>query len=116
MKPRLAGFELYFDDLEGARRFYGETLGMPLTDELPGHHARFAEGPVFLCLERKGAENYPSGDKAVVFLEVPDLDATVARLAARVLHFERAPSGRVAWAVLHDPEDHNVLLLPAAGA
>ncbi len=71
---RLAGFEIYFEDLESAKGFYRDTLGMELTGEQSGHHARFGASP-FLCLERKGAESCPSRDKAVVFIEVPDLQS-----------------------------------------
>jgi catechol 2,3-dioxygenase-like lactoylglutathione lyase family enzyme len=70
---RLVGVELYFQDLERAKGFYRDTLGLDLADESVGHHAKFDGGAAFICLERKGAESYPSHDKAVVFLEVPDL-------------------------------------------
>ena len=96
MKPRIAGFELYIEDLESALR------------------SQFGASP-FLCLERKGAESYPSRDKAVVFVEVPDLQAAVARLGERILQFEPGSPGRQAWALLHDPEGHNVLLLQSSG-
>jgi catechol 2,3-dioxygenase-like lactoylglutathione lyase family enzyme len=114
MKPRIAGFELYFEDLEAARRFYRDTLGIELTDEEPGHHARFAAGGVFLCLERKGAESYPSCDKAVVFVETPDLKGMADRLGDRFLQFESGGPGP-AWAVLHDPEGHNIVLIQSTG-
>ncbi|MGA2589775.1 MAG: hypothetical protein ABSH32_07670 [Bryobacteraceae bacterium] len=77
---RLRGFELYFEDLEPAKRFYRDTLGVELTSEQAGHHAQFGASP-FLSLECKGAESYPSRDKAVVFVEVPNLQAAVDRLA-----------------------------------
>ena len=111
--PRLAGVELYFDNLDRAKTFYRDCLGLSLTDEQPGHHAKFDGGPSFVCLERKGAENYPSADKAVLFLEVPNLDRAIARIGPeRILHHEPNPGGRGrAWAVLHDPEGHNILLL-----
>jgi catechol 2,3-dioxygenase-like lactoylglutathione lyase family enzyme len=112
-KLKLAGVELYFDDLDRAREFYRETLGLVLTGETPGHHAQFGAGDRFVCLERKGAENYPSRDKAVLFFEVPDLRAVIAKLGrARIVASETAgASGRQPWAVLHDPEGHNILLL-----
>jgi predicted enzyme related to lactoylglutathione lyase len=114
-RARLAGVELYFDDLERARKFYGEVLGLKLHDEQPGHHAQFDTGPSFLCVERKAAESYPSRDKAVVFLEVGDLAAAVKKIGReRFVHIEsRGKRGRPSWAVLHDPEGHNVLLLEA---
>ncbi len=105
---RFAGVELYFNDLEGAKRFYAGVLGLRLVEERAGHHAKFESGAGFVCLERKGAESYPSLDKAVLFFEVPDLEAALAAVGPdRVVRAERN------WAVLHDPEGHNILLLQA---
>jgi catechol 2,3-dioxygenase-like lactoylglutathione lyase family enzyme len=111
--PRLAGVELYFDNLDRAKAFYRDSLGLSLAGEEPGHHAKFHSGASFVCLERKGAENYPSADKAILFLEVPDLNRAIARIGAeRILHHEpNAAARRPAWAVLHDPEGHNILLI-----
>ncbi|MBZ5728129.1 MAG: hypothetical protein LAP87_24475 [Acidobacteriia bacterium] len=109
--PHLAGIELYFDDLARARRFYIEALGLGVAEEQPGQFVKFASGAGFLCLERKGSETYPSADKAVLFFEVAGLAAAVERIGRE--RFVRIEAG---WAVLHDPEGHNVLLLEAAGA
>lgn len=38
-KPRLVGVELYFQDREGAKRFYAEGLGLDLSEERSGHFA-----------------------------------------------------------------------------
>ena len=73
IRARFVGVELYFDDLERAKKFYIETLGLEISDEQVGHHAKFDSGAGFVCLERKGSEPYPSEDKAVLFFEVPDL-------------------------------------------
>ena len=68
----------------------------------------------FLCLERKGVENYPSQDKAVVFVEVADLRSFVASVGSE--RFVRVEfGGTPPWAVLHDPESHNVVCIEAAG-
>ncbi len=32
---RFVGVELYFDDLERAKAFYGQTLGLDVADERP---------------------------------------------------------------------------------
>jgi predicted enzyme related to lactoylglutathione lyase len=103
---RFVGVELYFEDLERARNFYAETLGLSLSDEEPGHHAKFGGGAGFICLEKKGVENYPSKDKAVLFFEVPDLKAAI-----RAIGRENIVKAEATWVVLHDPEGHNVLLL-----
>src|SRR5690348_14107830 len=114
-KPSLVGFELYYQDLDSAKHFYQNVLGMELSEDQAGHHARFEGGTAFLCLERKGVESYPSHDKAVVFIEVQDIEAMIEKIGhERVLHVERrADSKGPAWAVLHDPEGHNILLLQA---
>jgi predicted enzyme related to lactoylglutathione lyase len=106
IQPQFIGVELYFDNLEMAKKFYVETLGLGVSDEQVGHHAKFDSGAGFVCLERKGAESYPSKDKAVLFFEVPDLRSAIAAIGQdRVVQSERT------WAVLHDPEGHNILLL-----
>ena len=105
------GIELYFEDLLRAKKFYEETLSLSLSDEQIGHHARFDSGAGFICLERKGAESYPSKDKAVLFFEVSDLRSAVAGIGhEKFVHVEAT------WAVLHDPEGHNVLLLQTVAA
>jgi predicted enzyme related to lactoylglutathione lyase len=109
---RFSGVELYFDDVEDAKRFYSTVLGLDLSDEQPGHFAQFDGGNGFICLERKGSENYPSRDKVVLFFEVPDLDAAIARIGAkRIVGSDLGAGPRGRWAVLHDSEGHNILLL-----
>lgn len=106
INARFIGVELYFDNLDNAKRFYRETLGLQISDEQLGHHAKFDSAGGFICLERKGAESYPSEDKAVLFFEVGDLASALASIGAdKVVHSEAT------WAVLHDPEGHNLLLL-----
>ena len=116
--PRLLGVELDFDDLPRAKHFYQETLGLQLAEEEIGHHAKFDGQSGFICLERKGVESYPSRDKAVIFLEVTNLQSTVESLGAdRFVGFgSKNEAGRIPWAVMHDPEGHNVLLVEAKGS
>jgi predicted enzyme related to lactoylglutathione lyase len=112
-KPCFIGFELYFEDLKGATEFYPDTLGLDLSEEMAGHHAKFDSPDGFLCLERKGSESYSSRDKAVVFLEVSDLQSTVEKIGRdRFLQIElKGSGGPPLWAVLQDPEGPNVLIL-----
>jgi predicted enzyme related to lactoylglutathione lyase len=110
LAPRLAGVELYFDDLGAAKQFYIEALGLQLEEDDPNHHVKFSAGPGFLCLERKGVEDYPSAEKAVVFLEVASLQSAVARVGASNV-LRSVPDGEQPWAAVRDPEGHTVLLL-----
>jgi len=103
---RFVGVELYFEKLEEAKTFYLQTLGLDISDEQVGHHAKLDGGAGFICLECKGAESYPSKDKAVLFFETPRLSETVLAIGKEnLVHSESH------WAVLHDPEGHNIVLL-----
>ncbi len=103
---KFTGVELYFNDLKRARSFYADVLGLRISDEDERRYAKFDAGACFVCLERKGSESYPSQDKAVLFFEVPDLAAAVAAIGE-----DRIVQREATWAVLHDPEGHNILLL-----
>ena len=80
IRARFVGVELSFKNLERAKKFYVETMGLEVSDEQIGHHAKFDSGAGFVCLERKEAESYPSEDKAVLFFEVPDLRLAIAAI------------------------------------
>ncbi len=103
---RFVGVELYFDNLEKAKQFYVKTLGLQISEEQTGHYAKFDNDAAFICLERRGSESYPSKDKAVLFFEVTDLKSAIARIGQ-----ERLVQSEPTWAVMHDPEGHNILLL-----
>ena len=111
-KLRFIGVELYFDDLDNAKQFYRDTLHLEISDEHIGQYAKFGADSNFVCLERKGSESYPSLDKAVLFFEVPDLSAVTDAIGKdRIVHSEANSSSRPEWAVIHDPEGHNILIL-----
>jgi len=114
-KSKFVGVELYFEDLARATRFYRDMIGLDLSEETVGHHAKFEGTAGFLCLEGKGLESYPSHDKAVVFVEVADLQAAIGTIGReRMLQVEMDKSkGHNPWAVLQDPEGHSVVLLQA---
>jgi predicted enzyme related to lactoylglutathione lyase len=118
LNVRLIGVELYLDDLQQGKKFYGDRLGLELLDEEEGHHVRFGAGEGFVCLEHKGSESYPSRDKAVVFLEVSNLADAVRcvgeeQIVAKKLQGE---GRRRPWAALHDPEGYNIVLVEVAAA
>jgi len=51
----------------------------------------------------------------VLFFEVADLAAIMKAIGQeRIVQSNAAKGNRPAWAVLHDPEGHNVLLLERA--
>lgn len=46
IQSRFVGVELYFENLEMAKKFYVETMGLDVSDEQAGHHAKFDSGAV----------------------------------------------------------------------
>ena len=110
-------------DLEQARLFYGDTLGLELRDEAP--FALVAEiGGTTLRITR--VPEPARVGYTVLGWEVSDIDATVDKLSGRDLAFTRyegmeqdqrgiwtSPSGaRVAW--FTDPDGNNLSLTESA--
>jgi predicted enzyme related to lactoylglutathione lyase len=89
-------------------------LGLAVAESRPGDYSKFASEGGFLCLERKGLDTYPSENKAVVFLEVADVQRAIEAIEShRIVHVGVDGQRGSPWAVLHDPEGHNVILLQA---
>jgi predicted enzyme related to lactoylglutathione lyase len=108
-------------DPERSHRFYGETLGLAIYRE-------YGEGPsrgvvYFLgggFLEVSGRSSGPAGQNLQLWMQVRDLDATHAELAARHVTVLQAPTDqpwglREMWiadpdgvqiVVVEVPEDH----------
>ena len=77
-------------DLERARRFYADQLGIEPIEERPGGlRYVFANGD-FALFASAGA---PSGGHTQMGFEVDDLEATVAELKARGVVFEDYDAG-----------------------
>jgi catechol 2,3-dioxygenase-like lactoylglutathione lyase family enzyme len=72
-------------DLERARRFYSEKLGLEPVEERPGGLRYRCGGSFFALFESAGA---PSGTHTQMAWDVDDLTATIADLRARGVVFE----------------------------
>lgn len=77
-------------DLERARAFYSERLGLDPIDERDGALLYSCGGQEFAVFASTGAA---SGDHTQLGFVVPDLDAAVTELRARGLEFERFEFG-----------------------
>jgi catechol 2,3-dioxygenase-like lactoylglutathione lyase family enzyme len=72
-------------DLERARRFYAEKLGLEPADERPGGILYRCAGGEFALFESAGTS---PGTFTQMAFEVDDIEATVARLKGRGVTFE----------------------------
>ncbi len=118
--PRiLEGIVLYSRDLDRARAFYRDVMGLPILLE-EAHVIHFDAGSVRLAIHR-----YPTGEmtgapEGFLVFAVPDLDAAYAELGRRGAEFLGPPAtrpyGKVAY--LRDPEGHEIGLLqePSEGS
>jgi predicted enzyme related to lactoylglutathione lyase len=115
------------DDLEAAREFYGETLGIDV-EVVEG-------GPGLMTLRLAGGRNtlvylkpdFEPATYTILNFPVADLDGTVAALASRGVEFERyegfeqdeagiatGPGPRIAW--FRDPAGNVLSVLEAEGS
>jgi catechol 2,3-dioxygenase-like lactoylglutathione lyase family enzyme len=76
------------DDLDGAREFYGETLGLPITvvDEGNLITIQLAGGRDTLVYL---SPDFTPGSYTILNFEVEDIEAAVDELASRGVEFER---------------------------
>jgi len=76
------------NDIAAARAFYGETLGLDVTEENGLLHLRFAGGGHTIIYPKP---NHEPATFTVLNFPVEDVDAAVDRLAAAGVTFERYP-------------------------
>ena len=84
---------LYFEDLEGAGKFYGETLGLKATTDLDWVKIyEVAPGSSVGLVSATGGTHRPSADKPVmVSLVVDDADAWYAYLKKQGVEVPKPP-------------------------
>ncbi|TLZ81688.1 MAG: hypothetical protein E6K03_09765 [Methanobacteriota archaeon] len=108
----LEGIVWYSEDLDRARAFYRDVLGLPLLlDE--GHVIHFDAGTVRLAIHRCPPGEGREAPEGFLVFGVDDMTAAYEELSKRGAVFLGAPAqrpyGRVAY--LHDPEGHEIGLL-----
>lgn len=97
---------VFVNDLERAKRFYCEVLGLRLVVDSPGFVGVLAGGQM-LGLHPSEAGGADVGHGPIPYFRVESLEATVAQLRARNVHIHRGPvrvpSGE-SIATIHDSE------------
>jgi catechol 2,3-dioxygenase-like lactoylglutathione lyase family enzyme len=85
LKDAKVATRLPAQDLERARAFYSETLGLDPVEERPGGLRYECGGTVFVLFQSAGE---PSGDHTQMAFDVEDIEAEVEELRGRGLVFE----------------------------
>ncbi len=102
-------------DLEAARRWFVDNLGMALEFEVPGRRTVALQDDAGLTLFLDEAAGHLGADGVVLTFQVDDVEASYRTLSARGVPFESPPARRF-WgygAELRDPDGHLVLLWDA---
>ena len=81
-----SGFSV--DDIVGAKAFYGETLGLEVSEEHGMLHLHLGSGAAVLVYPKP---NHTPAAFTILNFPVADLDATVDELTAKGVDFERYP-------------------------
>jgi predicted enzyme related to lactoylglutathione lyase len=108
----MEGIVLYSEDLDRARTFYRDVLGLPLLlDE--GHVIHFDAGTIRLAIHRCPPGQRREAPEGFLVFGVDNLSEVHKELTRRGAVFMGPPAdrpyGRVAY--LHDPEGHEIGLL-----
>jgi predicted enzyme related to lactoylglutathione lyase len=74
------------DDIDAARAFYGEKLGLKVSDAPPGLFVTVGDGHDTLIYHKP---DFVPATYTILNFEVPDVDATVAELNSRGVEMER---------------------------
>jgi len=100
-------------DLERARRFYSEQLGLPLWREEPGEALHYSVGGVLLSIRQATDVDLPPRGSRVVFAVASGIDATCEELRGRGVVFEEPLADRSAGrsAMFRDPDGHELWVL-----
>ena len=110
MTMRLVQVALTVGDVDRARTFYGEVLGLPHLFDAPPGLSFFQAGDTRLMLSAAESEAAP-GSNSILYYGVDDVEAGCQALLAKGVTFEEAPrciarvDGRDVWlAVCRDSE------------
>jgi catechol 2,3-dioxygenase-like lactoylglutathione lyase family enzyme len=112
---RLDHLTIRVRDLEAARRWYVELLGMAVEFVVPGRRTVALQDDAGLTLFLDETAEDVARNGVVLTFQVDDVEATYHGLSQRGVGFE-APPGKRSWgfgAELRDPDGHLVLLWDA---
>jgi predicted enzyme related to lactoylglutathione lyase len=108
----LEGVVLYSRDLDRARTFYRDILGLPILLEEP-HVLHFDGGSVRVAIHQYPTDGPREAPEGFLVFAVNNLNAVYADLRGRGAEFlgppANRPYGRVAY--LRDPEGHEIGLI-----
>lgn len=88
--PAFSSFSV--NDLAEAKRFYGEVLGLDVSETKEGMNIKLKNGPALFLYAK---QDHAPATFTVLNFDVPDIDQAVEKLSAKGIAFERYNMGEM---------------------
>jgi predicted enzyme related to lactoylglutathione lyase len=98
-------------DMQRAREFYEDVLGLQPDPEMIGEHwTEYSIGEGTLAIACVGEQWKPSNEGTSPALEVENLEEAIAELERRKIAYDKVDSPVCRMAIIEDPDDNKLII------
>ncbi len=98
-------------DMERARAFYEDVLGLQPDPEMTGQHwTEYSIGDGTLAIACVGEQWKPSNEGTSAALEVENLEEAIAELERRKIAYDKVDSPVCRMAIIEDPDGNKLII------
>lgn len=98
-------------DMERARAFYEDVLGLQPDPEMTGQHwTEYSIGDGTLAIACVGEQWKPSNEGTSAALEVENLEEVIARFQERKIAYDKVDSPVCRMAIIEDPDGNKLII------
>ena len=98
-------------DMERARAFYEDVLGLQPDPEMTGQHwTEYSIGDGTLAIACVGEQWKPSNEGTSAALEVENLEEAIARFEGRKIAYDKVDSPVCRMAIVQDPDGNKLII------
>lgn len=98
-------------DMQRAREFYEDVLGLQPDPEMTGEHwTEYSIGEGTLAIACVGEQWKPSNEGTSAALEVENLEAAIAELERRKIAYDKVDSPVCRMAIIEDPDGNKLII------
>jgi predicted enzyme related to lactoylglutathione lyase len=98
-------------DMERARAFYEDVLGLRPDPEMTGQHwTEYSIGDGTLAIACVGEQWKPSNEGTSAALEVENLEEAIAELERRKIAYDKVDSPVCRMAIIEDPDGNKLII------
>jgi predicted enzyme related to lactoylglutathione lyase len=98
-------------DMQRARAFYEEVLGLQPDPEMTGEHwTEYSIGEGTLAIACVGEQWKPSNEGTSAALEVENLEEAIAELERRKIAYDKVDSPVCRMAIIEDPDGNKLII------